>query len=795
MASAKTPRDVGLSHVAGVALTNQRSRPLTAHRTPNNNNNNNITGRMAQESGPASIHEALRSYLTSNGIETVEKFFEGGQDQIKKRLSLLGAEITIQSCLADKLDGYWMTHGTNRISRLVTVDEFKTYEPLITYILLNQAKSNQEMLQLINKEHSEPPTPQPVTSTALVRTGNISGLTNSSTKVSDFVPTLKRELNKLLYTNVQSLVEHFIDPRHIDPTHRKRTNARSRFIDQKRKKKLSNTLQGSMLKYISSFAEHLVNQTKPKNPMSRIWRTQPHTRLEGVDGTRMVDGAIMSGVNANQKNYHIRDVLVPFELKKDKQDLRKAVICLGKYVCEVFKAQPTRSFVIGVTVFETSIQIWQFDRSGAIGSEPVDFKSDKPNIEKFLDLMLCFLTCNKDLLGFDPTFIEAQDRPPVLRIQTQNDVNQELEIEPKPVFRASGICGRGTTCWKAHLSGDKSQQFLIKDSWQPEQRPKEGEMLRIVTEKKVPHVARYHHHEDVCVDGKMVDIKSHVRRGADFQNCEKLTNKEKPDDLNVQNEFINRVHRRLILKDVGKPIWTVDSPLRLLEALESCIIGHQALFAAGYLHRDISINNLMVNDQAVDPLYRSFLIDLDVAIHCSMSSGDDGHTRTGTKVFMSSSLLRGGNPHTPVDDLESFFWVLIWICIHYPKDKRNGISELASWNQQLPKNLAGIKNEYLTTPCDLTKLFTAQYRGKHLSDCVIRFAQLMSNQKIRSWKHQRLYEKILTILQEAQQKLREEETLHKEEKLREEEKKSQTGKKRKKAAENKSCVGKKRIAV
>ncbi|KAA1136797.1 hypothetical protein PGTUg99_004198 [Puccinia graminis f. sp. tritici] len=574
---------------------------------------------MAQESGRASIHEALHSYLTSNGIETAEKFFEGGQDH-----------------------GYWMTHGMGRISELVTVDEFKTYEPLITYILLNQAQSDQEILQLINKKHSEPPTP-PVS--APVSTGNIlSGLIDSS--AADFVPILERELEELLYTNGQGLLEHFIDPRHIDPTHRKRTNARSVFIDEKRQE--SDTLQGSRLRYISSFAAHLVNQTTPKNPMSRIWRTRPHTRLEGVDGTRMVDGAIMSGVNATQQTYHIRDVLVPFALKKDKQDLTKAVIGLGKY-------------------------IWQFDRSGAIGSEPVDFKSDKPKIEKFLDLMLCFLTCNKELLGFDPTFIEAQDRPAVLRIKPQNDVNQELEIEPRPVFRASGICGRATTCWKAHPSGDKSQEFLIKDSWQPEQRPKEGEMLRIVTEKKVPHVARYHHHEDVCVDGKMVDIKSHLRRGVDFQN--------------------SHLDSWFSASSVG--------------GLEGCIIGHQALFAAGYLHRDISVNNLMVNDQADDPHYRSFIIDLDGAIHRSMSNGDDRHTRTGTKVFMSISLLRGRNPpHSPD-----------------------------------PKHLAGIKNEYLTVPRDLTNSFTAQYRGKHLSDCVIRFAQLMSNQKIRGWEYQRLMKK------------------------------------------------------
>ncbi|PLW57970.1 hypothetical protein PCANC_00769 [Puccinia coronata f. sp. avenae] len=56
------------------------------------------------------------------------------------------------------------------------------------------------------------------------------------------------------------------------------------------------------------------------------------------------------------------------------------------------------------------------------------------------------------------------------------------------------------------------------------------------------------------------------------------------------------------------------TPVLLLEALEGCIKGHQALLAAGFLHRDISTNNLMINNQAVPPAPKSFLIDLDLAI-------------------------------------------------------------------------------------------------------------------------------------------------------------------------------------
>ncbi|KAI9600185.1 hypothetical protein KEM48_000599 [Puccinia striiformis f. sp. tritici PST-130] len=348
---------------------------------------------MAQESEPAPICEALRSFLTNLRIETAEAFFAGDEKKIKKRLLQLGPEVLDS-------DEDWRR-------RVLALNAFA--HPRDTHRALNAYTSH--ITDPVEDWHHVRPY-------------------QSFDQAYGLLPTLRRELNELLYTEVPGLMEHFLDARHIDPTHRKRSY--KDFIEKKGKEILPHTKQHSMMKYISSFAERLTNQQRPEIPMSRIWRTQPNTRLEGVEGTRRVDGAIMSKVNTNEETYHIRDVLVPFELKKDKEEVNKAVICLGRYVCEVFKAQPTRRFVVGVTVFETSIQIWQFDRSGAIGSEPFDFKSKEPNIEKFLDLMLCFFTCNQKLLGFDPTFLEAHDLPTVIRIQTRDD--QEFEIDPKPVF-------------------------------------------------------------------------------------------------------------------------------------------------------------------------------------------------------------------------------------------------------------------------------------------------------------------------------------------------------------------------
>src|SRR5690606_23594880 len=72
----------------------------------------------------------------------------------------------------------------------------------------------------------------------------------------------------------------------------------------------------------------------------------------------------------------------------------------------------------------------------------------------------------------------------------------------------------------------------------------------------------------------------------------------------------NRVHRRLILRDHGVPIYKAGSRETLLTALADCIEGHESLRQlAGLLHRDISVGNLMI-----DKDNRGFLIDLDLAI-------------------------------------------------------------------------------------------------------------------------------------------------------------------------------------
>lgn len=127
----------------------------------------------------------------------------------------------------------------------------------------------------------------------------------------------------------------------------------------------------------------------------------------------------------------------------------------------------------------------------------------------------------------------------------------------------------------------------------------------------------------------------------------------------------NRVQRRVVIKDCGRPIYKASAPSAVFGALEACIEGCKSLHAAGFLHRDISEHNILINEDTNDPSWRAFLIDFDVATSIEdMQNLGTERLQVGTREFMALGVLLG-EPRSFMHDLESFFWVLVWICTRY----------------------------------------------------------------------------------------------------------------------------------
>ena len=203
------------------------------------------------------------------------------------------------------------------------------------------------------------------------------------------------------------------------------------------------------------------------------------------------------------------NILVVGELKSNPTEDGQAPVWLdlATYAREVFRTQDRR-FVLGFNLCGSIMRLWQFDRLGSSGSLSFDINKDG---FMFTRVMLGFYLMNDEHLGLDSTIRQLNGKR-YINITREGKV--ERLILTNLIKKQARIVGRATTCWVAYRDGDKSKEpLIVKDSWQYEERPEEGELLREATQKGVRNVARYYHHETVQIDGKDDDIFENVRRG------------------------------------------------------------------------------------------------------------------------------------------------------------------------------------------------------------------------------------------------------------------------------------------
>ncbi|OBZ70661.1 hypothetical protein A0H81_09119 [Grifola frondosa] len=140
-----------------------------------------------------------------------------------------------------------------------------------------------------------------------------------------------------------------------------------------------------------------------------------------------------------------------------------------------------------------------------------------------------------------------------------------------------------------------------------------------------------------------------------------------------------RSHMRFVMDTVGKSLDKFERTRELVEAMRDAIKGHRLALEAGVLHRDVSVGNVMI---ALDRPFEGFIHDFDYssfvtedpsnAEELSDKPSDTGEKaelkdKTGTFHFMAIGILQsqGDVIHQVHHDLESFYWVLIWIVLRH----------------------------------------------------------------------------------------------------------------------------------
>ncbi|KAJ7613920.1 hypothetical protein FB45DRAFT_3274 [Roridomyces roridus] len=131
----------------------------------------------------------------------------------------------------------------------------------------------------------------------------------------------------------------------------------------------------------------------------------------------------------------------------------------------------------------------------------------------------------------------------------------------------------------------------------------------------------------------------------------------------ASNNFEERVLRVTVqerLKPLKDRTLTADELEKAFKAIFDCY--RWLVEAAGILHRDISVNNLMY--RRIDGQIYGVLNDFDLSQFINNSSGFTSDERIGTIPFMAFDLLNRERPpptHLPRHDLESLMYALVFL--------------------------------------------------------------------------------------------------------------------------------------
>ncbi|KAA1473553.1 hypothetical protein DENSPDRAFT_279655 [Dentipellis sp. KUC8613] len=222
----------------------------------------------------------------------------------------------------------------------------------------------------------------------------------------------------------------------------------------------------------------------------------------------------------------------------------------------------------------------------------------------------------------------------------------------RPVASSHSMHGRCTRGYLAYDPKERTVSFL-KDFWRPdhEQIPAEHEVYKRLAAHKVSNIATCEDSEDVCdSDGRWQVTKTHSAVG--------------------HKSHLAHGHYRIRLREFCRPLIDFKDFRELASLLHDAMTAHEdAWCKAAVLHRDISVNNILIFEEGKgkEISRKGILNDWDLCKYKEQMGKGMAPRRpnlTGTWYFRSAlSLQFPYKPYRLSDDIESFIHVYHY-CIY-----------------------------------------------------------------------------------------------------------------------------------
>ncbi|EEB89019.1 hypothetical protein MPER_12938 [Moniliophthora perniciosa FA553] len=342
---------------------------------------------------------------------------------------------------------------------------------------------------------------------------------------------------------------------------------------------------------------------------------------------------------------------------------------LGYYALERLRAAWNITHATGVLLQDTQLQLWYYDSQGGIHTHYIDILEQLP---LFVVMVMIFQRFDSRMWGERDTqicsathsksyhMIEDTKRGPHFQLRGRRPFTAKVSEVPVVSAKNNPVGPKTRAQAQAEAQTEPEIKFF-KGAWPEVPRGKEPVVL-----------AEAHRRADELLDEP---CKSYVK--------DHIPTVEAWDELPDTSTVLIRCFLGLLTENGRVQLWMVSpilEPARTLRpqafwiALWEAIRCHYLLWCIGIAHGDISLSNIMYNTATK----KCILNDYDLA--SLMDPGTEvperqGYERTGTRPFMALELLgaegvAGQTQRRYRHDLESFYWVLVWVgaCVQDGKE-------------------------------------------------------------------------------------------------------------------------------
>ncbi|TFK80177.1 hypothetical protein K466DRAFT_533234 [Polyporus arcularius HHB13444] len=378
---------------------------------------------------------------------------------------------------------------------------------------------------------------------------------------------------------------------------------------------------------------------------------------------------------------------------------------LAEYGLEVFRRQH-RCFLFAIAIVRNKAAFIRFDRNGAVVSQAFDYIPSSRVLGNFFYRLFHVhrngMSIPRELRGHDPTAelacescttlfrdlhktrkndfdpvavaglekaatkgwpvyclsIKSPWSPDGRAVRPDDPVETHRVLVGRPLFSSLSMMGRGTRGFVG-WDLDADRPVFVKDSWRTESDRLHSELeiyhqLWSGQESQSVEVT----HIPTVLGGGDVSIVTGNGESVQRTHTQKYADDETPRP--------GRVHSRIVIKEIGRRLKDFEHVYELGRGIYGALQGHQRAYQRKVLHRDISLNNILIVGFGDDCI--GLLCDWDLAktLQQLEDSNPTQAVRSGTWQFMSALLQRyASKQHELSDDLESFTHICTWSTVRY----------------------------------------------------------------------------------------------------------------------------------